>query len=558
MIRGLHIENIAVVKKLDIDLCGGLNVLTGETGAGKSIIIDSLNLLLGSRADRELIRRGEDTALVSALFEDIGEGTEKLLAEMGFACDDGCVMISRTVTAEGRSVARINGRSVTLSVMKEIASTLFNIHGQNDNQQIMRASSHIDILDVFAKNEELLREYSALYKEMLHIKVRLDSLKRDSMEKNRLREMLSYQIEDIDAARLKAGEEDALLAEEKKLLGLERVNKCITLVRRAISGSEKGAGASYMCDRAAQALTQISDAYPEAKELAQRLESVRFELDDIADSADALSDFGDEDPTARLDKIGARLEVISRLKRKYGQSVDEIIAFRESAAERLCEIDNSELLSEELEEELKKAEKKAAEVAEKLCVARRNAAKELTVSVTENLTFLDMPKVRFEVKVEKCDELGARGFDKVEFLIATNAGEPLMPMIKIASGGELARIMLSLRSVLNDCDGMQTVVFDEIDTGISGKTSRKVGIKLHSIGRSAQVICVTHSAQIASLADTHFFISKNEAEGRVQTSVTVLSEEGRVEEIARILGGIDITEAQRAAAREMIEERKNI
>ena len=292
MIRGLHIENIAVVKNLDIDLCGGLNVLTGETGAGKSIIIDSLNLLLGSRADRELIRRGEDTALVSALFEDIGENTERLLSELGFECEDGCVMISRTVTAEGRSVARINGRSVTLSVMKEIASSLFNIHGQNDNQQIMRASSHIDILDVFAKNEELLGEYSTLYKEMLHIKVRLDSLKQDSMEKNRLREMLSYQIEDIDAARLKAGEEDALLAEEKKLLGLERVNKCITLVRRAISGSEKGAGASYMCDRAAQALTQISDAYPEAKELAERLESVRFELDDIADSADALSDFG--------------------------------------------------------------------------------------------------------------------------------------------------------------------------------------------------------------------------------------------------------------------------
>jgi DNA repair protein RecN (Recombination protein N) len=313
-----------------------------------------------------------------------------------------------------------------------------------------------------------------------------------------------------------------------------------------------------MCDRAAQALTQISDAYPEAKELAERLESVRFELDDIADSADALSDLGDEDPTARLDKIGARLEVISRLKRKYGQSVDEIIAFRENAAERLSEIDNSELLSEELEEELKKAEKKTAEVADKLSAARKSAAKELTVSVTENLTFLDMPKVRFEVLVEKCGELGARGFDKVEFLIATNAGEPLMPMIKIASGGELARIMLSLRSVLNDCDGMQTVVFDEIDTGISGKTSRKVGIKLHSIGRSAQVICVTHSAQIASLADTHFFISKSETDGRVQTSVAVLSETGRVEEIARILGGIDITEAQRAAAREMIEERKNI
>ena len=313
-----------------------------------------------------------------------------------------------------------------------------------------------------------------------------------------------------------------------------------------------------MCDRASVALSQISDAFPEAKELADRLESVRYELDDIADSAAALSDIGDEDPTARLDKIGARLELISRLKRKYGQSVEEILSFCENAAERLSEIENSDILSDEIEEELLKTEKKAREIAKQLTESRKKAASELTYKVTESLTFLDMPKVRFEVGIEQNGELGAYGADKAEFLISANAGEPLMPMIKIASGGELARIMLSLRSVLNDCDGMQTMVFDEIDTGISGKTSRKVGIKLHSIGRNAQVICVTHSAQIASLADTHFFISKNEVEGRVQTSVKALSDDGRTEEIARILGGINITDAQRAAAREMIEEGRNL
>ena len=554
MIKGLHIENIAVIKELDVDLEDGFCVLTGETGAGKSIIIDSLNLLLGCRADRELIRRGETTAFVSALFCEICDEVCHLLGELGFACEDGEVELSRSITADGKSGAKVNGRSVTLSVLREISASLFNIHGQNDNGQLLSAQNHIKILDRFADNEELLREYSAQYKETLHLRMQIESLLSDSMEKNRLREMLAFQIDDIDAANLRDGEEEKLIEEEKRLLGFEKVNKCIALVKRAISGSDKGAGASYMCDKAAAALLQISDAFPEANELSDRLSSIKYELDDILESAEALSDIGDEDPTKRLDKIGARLEVISRLKRKYGQTVGEILLFRENAAKRLEEIDNSEFLTEELEKKLKIVEKEAYGVAEKLSASRKTSALELTKKVTENLEFLDMPKVRFEVSVTSEGELNANGIDKVEFLIATNAGEPLMSMIKIASGGELARIMLSLRSVLNDCDGLQTVIFDEIDTGISGKTSRKVGIKLHSIAKTAQVICVTHSAQIASLADEHFFISKSEVKGRVETSVKKLEKSERIEEIARILGGINITDAQRTAAREMIEE----
>ena len=557
MIRGLHIENIAVVKLLDLELSDGFCVLSGETGAGKSIIIDSLGLLLGARADRDIIRRGESTAEVSALFCDIGEGVKALLDELGIECEDGEISLSRSITAEGRSTARVNGRAVTLSVLKEISAALFNIHGQNDNQQILKASSHIGILDGFAKNSELLSEYSAIYKEMLHLRMQIDNIKRDSMEANRLREMLAFQIDDIDSAKLKRGEEDALVAEEKKLLGLERVNKCTSLVRRAISGSDKGAGASYLCDRAASALSQITDAFPEAQTLYERLESIKYDLDDIAESVAALSDIGDEDPTARLDKIGSRLEVITRLKRKYGQSVDDILAFREDAARRLDEIDNSEVIAEELEQKLAKAREKAAELALRLSKERKKAAKMLTENVTQSIEFLDMPKVRFEVSLTPDSDFNANGRDKVEFLIATNAGEPLMPMIKIASGGELARIMLSLRSAMGACDGMQTFIFDEIDTGISGKTSRKVGIKLHSIAKEAQVLCVTHSAQIASLADTHYYISKSEVDGRVQTTLEVLTDEGRVEEIARILGGINVTEAQRAAAREMINEGKD-
>ena len=554
MIQGLNIENIAVVKSLDLDFENGFCVLTGETGAGKSIIIDSLNLLLGCRADKELIRRGESSAQVSALFTDISKESRELLCELGFECEEGEVCLARNISADGKSVARVNGKSVTVSVLKEISSTLFNIHGQNDNQQLMHTANHIRILDRFADNSELLQKYSLLYKEMLHLKMQIDSIKSDSMEKNRLREMLSFQIEDIDAAKLKNGEEEKLLDEEKRLLGLERVNKCVSLVKRAVLGSEKGAGASYLCDRASSALSQIADAFPEANDLAARLESIKYELDDIAASTAELSMLGDEDPAARLDKIGARLEVISKLKRKYGHTVSDILEFRENAAKRLDEIDNSELISQELEDKLAAAEKGAMELAKRLGEVRRASAKQLTEKVTDSLEFLDMPKVKFEVCVADDTDFNANGRDKVEFLIATNAGEPLMPMIKIASGGELARIMLSLRSVLNDCDGMQTVIFDEIDTGISGKTSRKVGIKLHSIAKRAQVICVTHSAQIASLADEHLLISKSEIDGRVETSLKKLDKKERIEEIARILGGINITEAQRAAACEMIEE----
>ena len=554
MIQGLSIENIAVVKSLDLDLRRGFCVLTGETGAGKSIIIDSLNLLLGCRADKELIRRGESSAQVSALFTDISKESRELLCELGFVCEEGEVCLARNISADGKSVARVNGKSVTVSVLKEISATLFNIHGQNDNQQIMHTANHIGILDKFAQNAELLQKYSSLYKEMLHLKMQIDTVRSDSMEKNRLREMLAFQIEDIDAARLKAGEEEKLLDEEKRLLGLERVNKCVSLVKRAVLGSDKGAGAVYLCDRAASALSQIADAFPEANDLSSRLESIKYELDDIATSAAELLELGDEDPVARLDKIGARLEVISRLKRKYGHTVADILEFRENAAKRLDEIDNSELISKELEDKLLVVEAEARTLAQELSDTRKLFAKTLTEKVTESLEFLDMPKVRFEVNVSADTTFNANGVDKVEFLIATNAGEPLMPMVKIASGGELARIMLSLRSVLNDCDGMQTVIFDEIDTGISGKTSRKVGIKLHSIAKAAQVICVTHSAQIASLADEHFLISKSEIDGRVETSVKALDKSERVEEIARILGGINITEAQRAAACEMIEE----
>ncbi|MGM9683771.1 MAG: DNA repair protein RecN [Eubacteriales bacterium] len=557
MLRALHIENIAVVKSLDVELGRGFNVLTGETGAGKSIIIDSIGLLLGSRADRELIRSGETSAEVCAVFCDIGETAEQSLRGMGFECTDSSVMLSRTISTDGKSVARIDGRCVTLAVLKEVAALLVNIHGQNDNRRLMSRANHLLMLDRFACDAEVLEEYAGLYREITDVRTKAQAVERDSMEKNRLREMLLYQIADIESAKLKAGEEEELLTEEKKLQSIEYINKCTALVDRALNGSERGHGALYLCDRAQEALSRISDSMPEAGELAARLESIRYELDDIAQTASGFGDFGEGDPTARLDRIEARLEVISKLKRKYGSSIPEILAYAKDASSRLEEIDNSDALLAELGERLKTLCAEADKVAAKLTQIRADAARELTRRVTESLTFLDMPKVRFEVDMKKTDDFTPTGRDSLEFLISANPGEPPMPMIKIASGGELARIMLSLCGVLNLTDGVGTLIYDEIDTGISGKTSRKVGIRLKETAASVQVICVTHSAQIASLGDEHFLIRKTESGGRVMTELHRLGDEERVDEIARILGGINITEAQKNAAREMIAEGKN-
>ena len=552
MLQSLHIENVAVVKTLDIELSRGLTALTGETGAGKSIIIDSLNLLLGGRADKELIRSGESRAEVTALFCDLDSKLCRDLEEMGFFAEDGCILISRSITHSSSS-ARVNGKPVTLSLLREASTRLFGIHGQNDNLRLLDPLYHVEILDAYAQNAELYASYSEMYRQMLHIEAEIDSISKDAREQTRLREMLAFQIEDIDSAKLRDGEEEALEALVSKLRAAERINKCCLLVQKALEGG-KGMGAIYLTDRASSALDSISDAIPEAQTLASRLADVKYELEDIAASAAALSDIGDGDPSAKLDKAEGRLATIARVKRKYGSTVAEVLQFRTEAAQKLDLIDNADDRKADLEEKLSQVRTKAREIAKELSARRRKAAHGLKSSVTETLAFLDMPKVTFEVSLGDGNELNAHGIDEVEFLICTNVGDPLMPLSKIASGGELARIMLSLKNVLNLSDGIDTVIFDEIDTGISGKTSRKVGIKLKEIGKDSQVICVTHSAQIASLANSHIFVSKSEQNGRTESALRYLNYEERVAEIARILGGIQITDAQIAAAREMIAE----
>lgn len=552
MLRSLHIENIAVIRRVDLELGSGFSVLTGETGAGKSIIIDSINLLLGNRVPREIIRTGAESATVSAVFEELSPAVREALSDMGFDCADGTLMLQRTLSADGRSRTHLNGQSITQAMQREIARMLVSIHGQSDSQKLLQKSAHADLLDAYAHPTSQLAAYRETYHALRDVRKKIDSIRCDESEKLRLKEMLAFQISDIDAMKLKVGEEEALTRERDRLLNLEKVNRQAELAYRALRGGEKGS-AMTLISRADAAIRSLAGVVEGAETLSERLQALSAELEDIAETVIDFCDDDREDPTARIDRIEERLEGISKLKRKYGGSIAEVLTFRDQAKEKLDELDFSEERLERLQSEEKKLLKQANEFAATLTSIRKQAAGEVTAAVTDALAFLDMPRVQFEIAITPA-ALGENGADDVEFLIATNAGEPLQPMIRIASGGELSRIMLALRSVLNDRDGAATVIFDEIDTGVSGKTSRKIGIKLHETARDTQVLCVTHSAQIASLADSHYRISKHERDGRAETEVEELTRDARVEEIARILGGIEITNAQRDAAREMIEE----
>ncbi len=552
MLTSLHIENIAVIRCADVDFREGFSALTGETGAGKSLLIDSINLLLGNRVSRELVRSGEENATVSAVFENLSEPVLRLLNEMGFPCDDATLMLQRTLTAEGKSQARLNGQLITQAVQRRIAGLLVSIHGQSDSQKLLQKSSHLSLVDSYGMPEEELDKYRTVYADYCEAKRQLDLLSRDASETLRRQEMLKYQIADIDALKLRPGEEETLEKERDRLLNLEKINQNSDLVYRCLSGGEK-VSAVALIRRSRNAVAALGSVVDGSEELLDRLDRAESELIDIAEIVAGFADDDREDPTARIDRLEGRLEAIAKLKRKYGSSVDEVLAFRNRAAVELDEIDCSDEKRVQLDERWKGLRSEAERLSSGLHRIRQKAITEITKQVTEALSFLDMPKVRFEIRLTPC-EPNENGMDEAEFLIATNPGEPLLSMTHIASGGELSRIMLALRSVLNDHDGAQTVIFDEIDTGVSGKTSRKIGLKLAQASVGAQVLCVTHSAQIASLADTHYLVCKTERNGRSETEVKILSKEERVEEIARILGGIQVTDAQRKAAREMIEE----
>lgn len=553
MLKNLHIENIAVVKSAFVEFDSGFTVLTGETGAGKSVIIDSINMLSGGKVSKDVIRAGETFALSEAVFDGIEGDVAQKLSDLGIETDDGEVVLSHKMTVDGRSTVRINGRAVTKTTLREAGRLLISIHGQNDSKVLFDKNAYVDMVDAFGACAAEREAYFAIYRELDVYRKKLRDLSSDEEQKAREKDMLEYQIKDIDSKKLRDGEEEELEAEKLRLSSLEKINKHVNFVERALSGGEKGASASYLLSRASESLGKIADVIPEAAEIAEKLLDMSYEVSDIAEQVSSFGDDGGEDIDARLDRIETRLEAISGLKRRYGRDIKAILEFRDRAVERLDDIVLSDEHAEEYEKKIRQLEKDATVAAKSLTDKRKIAAKQASQRIMETLTYLDMPKVKFEIVLIKTEDFTPSGCDRIEFMVATNPGEPMSQMSEIASGGEMARIMLALKSVLNEKDGVDSAIYDEIDTGISGKTSRKIGLKLREIARGSQVICVTHSAQIATLADNHFLISKKEIDGRAHTSVRLLDREERVEEAARILGGINITESQRQAARDMIE-----
>ena len=559
MLSSLHIENLAVIKSVDLDFSEGFSALTGETGAGKSIIIDSINLLLGAKADKELIRSSETSAMVSGVFS-FGSDTPQLLSENGVDLDeDGSLLIQRTVSQDGRSVVKINGRTVTLSLLRDISTALVAIHGQNDTADLTESSKQLELIDVVSDNSALLSEYKTKFSKLEEIRGKIKSIVEKERESARMAEILEYQISDIDSYALKIGEEEELVDKKLKIKNSEKITKNAGFVFKALKGSEKGSVA-FLLDRSSAALDQLSDVIPEFSDYSERLRDFLYQVEDIAEEVYAQISDMDDNPEETLNEIESRLDKISKLKRKYGLTIKDILEFRDNAEAELDVIKNSDSILNKLANEEKEVYNEALALAEKLHDRRVEASKKIEAEVKNTLEFLDMPKVVFFASIKEEYNAGQKilyptGCDQVEFYISANRGADAQPLSKVASGGELARVMLALKSVIADKDGTSTLIFDEIDAGVSGKTARKIGIKMLSLSKKTQLFSVTHSAQIASLADSHYLIKKSDFNGATETRVALLDKDGRVNELSRILGGIDVTDAQRRAAIDMLEEK---
>lgn len=562
MLLSLHIENIAVIKQVDFEFTPGFTVMTGETGAGKSVVIDCINLLLGAKADRELVRKGASQAMISGLFSDFSGGTLKSLADAGvFPDEEGNILVERTISTDGKSKIFINARPVTLAMLKNVTPNLVTIHAQSTTAALMDAKSHIELIDVFAGTTDKLKEYREIFSEYDRCRKEILAIKSKEQEAERYKEILKYQIADIDSLDLHDGEEEELIDKKVKIKNSEKISKNTDFVFRALKGSEKGS-AIYLLDRSATALAQIADVVSDFSDYSAKLRDIMYQLDDIAESVYEVLAEIDENPTETLNSIEARLDKISKLKRKYGLTIKDCLAFRDNAKSELEKIENSDGILKELHEKEKKFYKTALEIATEIHEIRERSAKVLEEKIKSTLEFLDMPKVVFFAQLKKTYKDGEivltrDGIDEAEFYISANRGADAQPLSKVASGGELSRIMLSLKSVIADKDGVPTIIYDEIDAGVSGKTARKIGIKMQELSRSSQLFCVTHSAQIASLSDKHYLISKSDVDGATETAVRALDYEGRVAELSRILGGINITASQRDAARDMLSENNN-
>lgn len=552
MLKTLVIENIAVIKKAQIEFTGGLNVLTGETGAGKSIVVDSINAILGERTSRELVRAGSDNAFVNAYFEDINDDVKLKLNEYDIPIEeDGTLLLNRKISAGGKSVCRVNGLPVTVGILKDIGTHLVNIHGQHDSQALLNPDFHYKFVDAYADCDELLAEYKDSFKSFLNIRRQLKSLTSDADERDKQSEILDYQIKELRDADIKVGEWEELKHRKSVILNSQAILNALNTLLGAVNGDDENQGIQSVLSSSDKEITALLDADTQLKPIKEKLDSAEDLLESIKDLISDKMESLDFQPD-ELDKIEERLDILYTFSNKYGETEQDMLYYLADAERKRALFDNSEQDLERLNAEYDSSLEKTQSLALKLSEVRRKAAEKLGEEICSQLEFLDMPGVKFVTQFSK-GNLSSVGVDKIEFLIRTNPGEEPKPLAKIASGGELSRIMLAIKSIIAKSDSIATLIFDEIDTGVSGKASRKIGLKLKEVGENAQVICVTHSAQIASAADSHFLIKKEYTDNAAFTQIMPLDFEGRKYELARIMGGLNVTESLLKSAEEMLD-----
>lgn len=554
MLSSLYIENIAVIERASIDFDKGYTVLTGETGAGKSIIIDAINAILGERTSRDLIRTGADKAKVTALFSFVNGKTKEKLNEMGIPYENDELLIMRDI-GQSRSTAKINGVPVNAGMLKEIGANLISIHGQHDSYELMDEEIHRSYIDSYGRLNPLLKSYQAEYNKLRAIKRELDKLLMDENQKSRRLDLLKYQVEEIEAAAVKPGEREELIKRRDTIRNGESIMNALNIAKNALMGDGDTEGAENLVSIAADSLESAAKSLPKLQKLSEKLSDLRYEIEDAAEEVRDLADSFDFDPS-ELENIETRLDVLYRLSLKYGETEEDILKFYDECIKELRSIELSDEKIDELSAEFELVKKKAVDLARELSHKRKDAGVEFASRVKEELKFLNMPNVEFAVNQERVS-LNSNGCDKIEFLVSANRGEELKSMSKIASGGELSRIMLSIKTVLSGGDDIDTLIFDEIDTGISGEAANKVGLKLKEAAGDRQVLCITHLAQIAAMAKNQLLIKKETEGEKTFTKVHKLSRDERKTELARMIGGDGITELKLQMADEMLAVSEN-
>ena len=549
MLKTLDIENIAVIEKASVDFSGGLNVLTGETGAGKSIVVDSINTIMGERTSRELVRYGADNAYVSAYFDDICDSALNKLKKFDIELEeDNSLLITRKISANGKSLCKVNGKTVTVSMLKEICSYLVNVHGQHDSQALLNPDLQYNYIDMLLEDKSVLSDYKETFKKLISVRRKLKSFAKDEDNKESLLELLNFQIEELEKADIKVGEREELTKKRALIQKSEDIIKSLNLAISVINGDDENIGIEQACADVSRTLFK----FDETKDVYDVFNDINDKLELAKDKAEALLlsiDFSPEE----IEMIDEKLDLYYKFSNKYGQTEQEMLNYLEKAKEKR----NSILFADEelnrLNEEYENLLNITVKLADKLSAERKKTAKVFEENVKQELAFLDMPKMQFYVDFNK-GNLSSTGYDKIEFLISANPGEPPKSLSKVASGGELSRIMLAIKNIISYNDTIGTLIFDEIDTGVSGRASQKIGLKLKSVSKNTQVICVTHSAQIASNADEHFLIQKKFNDNKTFTCVTPLDFEGRKQELARIMGGLEITDTLLQSAEELLNQ----